>query len=167
MISKKPLFKIKVRKTHSSRNEQTPNKHTIGKTCFTTIFQKNYSTSTIAPNVAIINAIIWEKSRTLLKTFTYEKINNNLASINMEVYKSVNGKETNITKVRKTIKTPYDICWKRKINSFMAFRAFYSQFAQGIKQEKLSAILSKEWKSGTIQQQFWLQLTDTCKDTLI
>ncbi|CAI4056342.1 transcriptional co-activator mating type protein alpha SKDI_03G0090 [Saccharomyces kudriavzevii IFO 1802] len=44
---------------------------------------------------------------------------------------------------------------KKHINSFMAFRAYYSQFGSGVKQNILSSLLSEEWHADKMQHGIW------------
>ncbi|QLQ78671.1 hypothetical protein HG537_0B00200 [Torulaspora globosa] len=43
----------------------------------------------------------------------------------------------------------------KPLNSFMAFRAYYSQFGYGLKQNILSPLLASAWHSHPEQQQIW------------
>ncbi|CAI1867427.1 hypothetical protein SEUBUCD646_0N00130 [Saccharomyces eubayanus] len=44
---------------------------------------------------------------------------------------------------------------KKYLNSFMAFRAYYSQFGAGVKQNILSSLLSEEWHADKMQHGIW------------
>ncbi|CAI4037533.1 SMKI03G0975 [Saccharomyces mikatae IFO 1815] len=44
---------------------------------------------------------------------------------------------------------------KKYLNSFMAFRAYYSQFGSGVKQNILSSLLSEEWHADKTQHGIW------------
>ncbi|EJS44558.1 hmlalpha1p [Saccharomyces arboricola H-6] len=44
---------------------------------------------------------------------------------------------------------------KKYLNSFMAFRAYYSQFGSGVKQNVLSSLLSEEWHADKMQHGIW------------
>ena len=48
--------------------------------------------------------------------------------------------------------------WKR-VNGFMAFRAYNSQFGYGLKQNVLSSLLSQAWHSNPDQQKKWTVLS--------
>ncbi|CAI4293502.1 ACA_G0005070.mRNA.1.CDS.1 [Saccharomyces cerevisiae] len=44
---------------------------------------------------------------------------------------------------------------KKYLNSFMAFRAYYSQFGSGVKQNVLSSLLAEEWHADKMQHGIW------------
>nr|CDM87336.1 hypothetical protein [Zygosaccharomyces sapae]CDM87345.1 hypothetical protein [Zygosaccharomyces sapae] len=46
-------------------------------------------------------------------------------------------------------------CSEKPLNSFMAFRAYNSQFGNGLKQNILSSLLAAEWHSHPEQQKIW------------
>lgn len=56
-------------------------------------------------------------------------------------------------------KDPFEICSNKKINGFIAFRIYYSQYGKGLKQNILSNILSKIWHTNENEQILWDRLT--------
>lgn len=46
-------------------------------------------------------------------------------------------------------------CSEKPLNSFMAFRAYNSQFGNGLKQNILSSLLAAAWHSNPEQQKIW------------
>ena len=57
-------------------------------------------------------------------------------------------------------RTPLDVCKGRRLNAFMAFRIYYSQFGNGLRQDELSSILSKAWRSFKKEQILWKRFTE-------
>ena len=60
----------------------------------------------------------------------------------------------------KVRRTPLDICKGRRLNAFMAFRIYYSQFGNGLRQDELSGTLSKAWRSFKKEQILWKRFTE-------
>ncbi|CAL9731562.1 mating-type protein ALPHA1 [Monosporozyma unispora] len=65
--------------------------------------------------------------------------------------------------INKPFKNPAQIIAAGKLNSFFAFRTYYSQFSQGINQNSLSTILADEWKKDKQEQELWALMTEQYK----
>ncbi|CCK69130.1 transcriptional co-activator mating type protein alpha KNAG_0C00150 [Huiozyma naganishii CBS 8797] len=140
MFSKKPLFKMNITQSHSSnksirKRTRRPNLNSFAST--------NAAKNTPKiPDPNIIRAVL------------FRNLNDDRNIISHDDSSSLSAK---------TIRSPREICKHGSLNSFIAFRAYYSQFANGINQNKLSSILSKFWKSNQSQQTFWDRLTEQYK----
>lgn len=62
-----------------------------------------------------------------------------------------------------SIRNPKEIIATGKLNSFFAFRTYYSQFGQGMNQNNLSTILAREWKRDEHEQKLWTTMTEQYK----
>lgn len=167
MYSPKPLFKVTIqKKTLRKKNYKMVEQKIVQKDSITAVFHRKNYVKFSFPKMTIINAIKIEKQkqRKLDSHFNMILPNTNYTTIPNYINFS---EKKNIIKIKNNIKDPYQICMGKKLNSFMAFRAYYSQFAEGLKQQSLSIILSKEWKKEVLHQQFWVQLTETCKPNIL
>lgn len=128
----------------------------------------NYSTSEFIvgsnpfngfiPNYKIIQVIEQEINKQYYQK--YNIINNiynvnNFDALNMNQIVNLSGSFMNYN----IEKNPFEICSNKKINGFIAFRIYYSQYGKGLKQNILSNILSKIWHTNENEQKLWNRLT--------
>lgn len=74
-----------------------------------------------------------------------------------------NKRPTHSRNITRSIKNPKEIIKKAPLNSFFAFRTYYSQFGKGLNQNILSTILSREWKKNKEERHFWNNITEQYK----
>ncbi|SMN20088.1 MATALPHA1 [Maudiozyma saulgeensis] len=170
MLSSKASFKVNLTKKKSkSLRPKTISKIKINDKRIINKKKLNYSTSefVIGPNLSqnfipnpnIIDTITYESN--IQQTNTFNNILNNIYSLNnletliMDPVVYPPGLSMNIM----VKKQPSDICQNRKLNAFIAFRIYYSQFGKGLKQNTLSNILSRIWHSNEKEQRLWNRLT--------
>lgn len=93
-----------------------------------------------------------------------------ISSFNSKILKTAHLPNDNILALLKfnrrrniSIKNPKEIISAGRLNSFFAFRTYYSQFGQGMNQNNLSTILAKEWKRDEHEQKLWTTMTEQYK----
>lgn len=170
MFSKKPTFKVNINKrTSKGFRPKTISNIMLNEKKKVNTKKLNYSTTefSVGPNVAsvfipnyeIINEILSVKSKQNVEdktNFDFMYYLNNIESciIDHTVF------PYDFYIVPDIEKNPLDICKKKNLNPFIAFRVYYSQFGKGLKQDILSHILSKAWHSSENEQMIWNRLRE-------
>jgi len=166
MLSSKASFKVNITKKNSkSLRPKTISKIKINDQRIINKKKLNYSTSefVVGPNLSINfipNPYIIETLTLEINIQQSNKFNNiynvnNLEALIMDLVVYPPGSTMNVMVKKQTS----DICKNKKLNSFIAFRIYYSQFGKGLKQNILSNILSRIWHSNENEQTLWDRLT--------
>ncbi|CAD6605298.1 EM14S01-3B_G0051050.mRNA.1.CDS.1 [Saccharomyces cerevisiae] len=133
MFTSKPAFKIKNKASKSYRNtavsKKLKEKHLaehVRPSCFNIIRPLKKDIQIPVPSSRFLNKI--------------------------QIYRIASGSQN--TQFRQFNKTSIKSS-KKYLNSFMAFRAYYSQFGSGVKQNVLSSLLAEEWHADKMQHGIW------------
>lgn len=134
MVNKRATFKVKV----TSKNVRKIKPKTISNVCSNKRISNrlNYSTTEFATG-PLPSTIFTQNSKLI------------------EILRSALTGPQN-----RNIKPPSDILQKGNMNAFIAFRTYYSQFGAGLKQNILSGILSKFWRTSDSEQKIWTLLAE-------
>ncbi|CCF57718.1 hypothetical protein KAFR_0D00710 [Kazachstania africana CBS 2517] len=168
VLNKQPLFKVKLKKTIRGTKTLQSSKR-IGKPSLSKAKKRLNNVNvfsvmtedldSIAPNLDIIQMIDIAKNRT-------QDTNDLLYYWNYALPFGLDPLLVPFNDIPIALKNPIEICQNRNLNPFMAFRSYYSQYAQGLKQIELSEVLAKAWHSDTKEQNYWISLTQKCANGL-
>lgn len=167
MLKTTPTFKVKLNKKNP---KSTTQKRKYNQTLLKLNTKaKHYKAVFTGIPYDIIKEIPSRRVLNLLEAEKLKNVNSNLYDIfyfiqpdnnpNLDPFSAFTINDLNIN----AKKSPKEICKNLKLNSFMAFRAYYSQYGEGLEQPVVSSLLSKAWKLDKKQQMLWDKLTEQYK----